>query len=104
MSQSPPDRYGMSDEQALEVEQATNDLGLNHMIVEDDPRHRDDFGERLRREAPDHPRKAREWSRLVAPDQGTGPHETSQAYATDVGRDDGDLSAEERAIHIEPYR
>src|SRR5687767_13122639 len=103
MSQSPPDRYGMSDEQALEVEQATSDLGLNHRIVEDDPRHRDSLDERLRREAPDHRRTPRGGNRLVAPDEGAGPHESSQAYATDVGRDDGDLSAEERAIRIEPY-
>ncbi|WP_449061331.1 DUF5709 domain-containing protein [Planomonospora algeriensis] len=41
---------------------------------------------------------------MVAPDEGAGPHEVAQAYATDVGRDGGDLSAEERAIRIEPYR
>ncbi|WP_326824317.1 DUF5709 domain-containing protein [Streptosporangium sp. NBC_01756] len=102
MSEMPADRKGLSDEQAVEVEEWTDDLGFNHEILEDDPGHQDTLDERLRREAPDHTRIPRGENRLVAPDEGIGPDETSEAYAEDVGADDGDLSAEERAIHIEP--
>ncbi|OUC95079.1 hypothetical protein CA984_19970 [Streptosporangium minutum] len=102
MSEMPPDRKGLSDEQAVEVEEWTDDLGLNHEIRADDPEHRDTLDERLWREAPDHERAPREENRLVAPDEGIGPDETSEEYARDVGADDGDLSAEERAIHIDP--
>lgn len=103
MSQMPPDRKGLSDEQAVEVEEWTDDLGLHHEIRPDDPEHRDTLDERLWREAPNHERRPpREEDRLVAPDEGIGPDETSEEYARDVGPDSGDLSAEERAIHIEP--
>ncbi|MER5322785.1 DUF5709 domain-containing protein [Streptosporangium roseum] len=102
MSEMPPDRKGLSDEQAVEVEEWTDDLGLNHEIREDDPEHRDTLDERLWREAPDRERAPRDENRLVAPDEGIGPDETSEEYARDVGADDGDLSAEERAIHIDP--
>lgn len=103
MTEKPPDREGLSDEQAIEVEGWTDDLGLHHEILPDDPEHRDTLDERLRREAPNRERRpAREEGRLVAPDEGIGPDETSEEYARDVGPDSGDLSAEERAIHIEP--
>lgn len=102
MSEMPPDREGLSDEQAVEVAEWTDDLGLNHEIVEHDDEHRDTLDERLRREAPDRERAPREDTRLVAPDEGLSPDETSEEYASDVGPDDGDLSAEERAVHIEP--
>ncbi|ACZ89585.1 DUF5709 domain-containing protein [Streptosporangium roseum] len=102
MSEMPPDRKGLSDEQAVEVEEWTDDLGLNHEIREDDPEHRDTLDERLWREAPERERAPRDENRLVAPDEGIGPDETSEEYARDVGADDGDLSAEERAIHIDP--
>ncbi|MEV7013110.1 DUF5709 domain-containing protein [Streptosporangium sp. NPDC051022] len=104
MSEMPPDREGLSDEQAIEVEGWTDDLGLHHEIVEDDPEHQDTLDERLWREAPERRHTPRGEDRLVAPDKGIGPDETSEAYATDVGPDSGDLSAEERAIHIEPDR
>ncbi|MBG0830708.1 hypothetical protein HS041_23385 [Planomonospora sp. ID67723] len=94
MSQLPPDRYGMSDEQSIEVEQATSDLGFNHQIVEDDPAHRDTLDERLRREAPERHRARHDEGRLVAP----GSEELQESYVTDV--DVHDLSAEERAVHI----
>ncbi|MFB9723765.1 DUF5709 domain-containing protein [Planobispora longispora] len=94
----------MSDEQSVEVEQATSDLGFNHEIVEDDPQHRDTLDERLRREAPERERAHRSEDRLVAPDAGIGPDWARESYAIDVGRDSGDLSAEERAIHIESDR
>ncbi|MGJ6964639.1 DUF5709 domain-containing protein [Streptosporangium sp. G11] len=102
MTETPPDRDGLSDEQAIEVQEWTDDLGLNHEIVEHDDGHRDTLDERLRREAPDRERVPRDETRLVAPDEGLSPDETSEEYASDVGRDDGDLSAEERAVHIEP--
>ncbi|MEV8636343.1 DUF5709 domain-containing protein [Streptosporangium sp. NPDC051023] len=99
----PPDREGLSDEQATEVEEWTDDLGFEHEIIEDDPAHQDTLDERLWREAPQQrERTPRAEDRLVAPDEGIGPDETSEAYATDVGPNGGDLSAEERAIHIEP--
>ncbi|MFI7539423.1 DUF5709 domain-containing protein [Streptosporangium sp. NPDC049376] len=102
MSEMPPDREGLSDEQANEVEEWTDDLGFEHEITPDDPEHRDTLDERLWREAPDRQHVPRPEDRLVAPDEGIGPDETSEEYATDVGPDSGDLSAEERAIHIEP--
>ncbi|GAA4219682.1 hypothetical protein GCM10023075_04120 [Streptosporangium album] len=99
----PADRKGLSDEQAVEVEEWTDDLGLHHEIREEAPGHQDTLDERLWREAPDRGRVPREEShRLVAPDKGIGPDETSEEYAEDVGADNGDLSAEERAIHIDP--
>ncbi|WP_436761829.1 DUF5709 domain-containing protein [Streptosporangium sp. V21-05] len=102
MTETPPDREGLSDEQAIEVEEWTDDLGLNHEIVEHDDEHQDTLDERLRREAPDRERVPRDGTRLVAPDEGLSPDETSEEYASEVGLDDGDLSAEERAVHIEP--
>lgn len=102
MTETPPDREGLSDEQAVEVAEWTDDLGLNHEIVEHDDEHRDTLDERLRREAPDRERAPRDDTRLVAPDEGLSPDETSEEYASEVGADDGDLSAEERAVHIEP--
>ncbi|MBB5966669.1 hypothetical protein [Planomonospora venezuelensis] len=88
----------MSDEQSIEVEQATSDLGFNHRILEDDPWHRDTLDERLRREAPERERVPREEGRLVAP----GSDEVQDSYITDVDRND--LSAEERAIRIDRGR
>ncbi|SNT09262.1 hypothetical protein SAMN05216276_102425 [Streptosporangium subroseum] len=102
MTEIPQDRGGLDDDQAVEVEEWNDDLGLNHEIVEHDDEHQDTLDERLWREAPERERAPREDMRLVAPDEGTGPDETSEEYASDVGSDDGDLSAEERAIHIEP--
>ncbi|WP_326642417.1 DUF5709 domain-containing protein [Streptosporangium sp. NBC_01755] len=102
MTEKPPDREGLSDEQAIEVEEWTDDLGLHHEILPNDPEHHDTLDERLWREAPNHERVPREENRLVAPDEGIGPDETAEEYARDVGPDSGDLSAEERAIHIEP--
>jgi hypothetical protein len=40
--------------------------------------------------------------RLVAPDEGTHGDDEKDEVATDVGRDGGDLSAEEAALHLEP--
>lgn len=98
MTENPPDRFGLSDEQEAEVEEWTDDLGLNHEIVEDDPSHPDTIAERMWREAPERERAPREEYRLVAPGEGSEGEE----LADDVGRDDGDFSAEERAIHLEP--
>jgi hypothetical protein len=38
--------------------------------------------------------------RLVAPDQGGGPDNDDELYATDVGIDGGAASAEEAAVHV----
>ncbi|MEU7000658.1 DUF5709 domain-containing protein [Nonomuraea sp. NPDC046570] len=105
MTEKPPDRYGLSDEQGIEVEEWADDLGLEHEIAEDDPSHSDTLDERLWREAPEGRRRVpREGHRLVAPDEGLGPDLESEEVGDDLGADDGDLSAEERAIHIERDR
>ncbi|WP_157246173.1 DUF5709 domain-containing protein [Nonomuraea typhae] len=97
---------GYSDEQEIEVQEWTDDLGLNHEIREDDPARGDTLGERLRRELPDGPeRDPRAGHRLTAPDEGLGPDEDDEEVGEDWGDEAGaDLSAEERAIHIEPDR
>lgn len=102
MTETPPDRHGLSDEQEIEVKEWTDDLGQNHEIVEDDPQHRDTIAERLWREAPERERAPREEHRLLAPDEGLGEDVESEEIADDLGADSGDFSAEERAIHIEP--
>ena len=40
--------------------------------------------------------------RLVAPDEGAHGDDEKDEVATDRGRDGGDLSAEEAAVHLEP--
>ncbi|GII65576.1 hypothetical protein Skr01_56610 [Sphaerisporangium krabiense] len=90
------------DEQLTEIEEWTDNLPIGYEITPDDPRQRDDLDRRLWREAPDRARSPREEHRLVAPDEGARPDRESEEYAEDLGADDGDLSAEERAIHIEP--
>lgn len=103
MTEQPPDRYGLSDEQQIEVEAATDDLGLSHRIEEDDPRHEDSLDERLWREKPDRAERAqRPEHRLTQPDEGLEPDVEGDEVGEDWGADDGDLSAEERAVHIDP--
>ncbi|MFE3452203.1 DUF5709 domain-containing protein [Nonomuraea sp. NPDC059194] len=102
MTETPPDRYGLSDEQEIEVEGWTEDLGADHVIEEDDPQHQDTVAERLWREAPDRERAPREEHRLVQPDEGLGADVESEEIGDDVGADSGDLSAEERAVRIDP--
>ncbi|MFG2077777.1 hypothetical protein SAMN05421874_11241 [Nonomuraea maritima] len=102
MTETPPNRYGMSDEQQIEVDEWTDDLGLRHEIVGDDPRHRDTLDERLRREAPERLREPRPKHRLTQPDAGAGADVEDEEVANDWGRDDDDLSAEERAVRIDP--
>lgn len=103
MSELPPDRFGMSDEQDIEVREWTDDLGLTHEIAEDDPRHEDTLDERLRRELPDdRPRRRRETHRLTQPDEGLAPDTEDEEIAEDWGSDDEGASAEERAVRIDP--
>ncbi|TMR23649.1 hypothetical protein ETD86_07365 [Nonomuraea turkmeniaca] len=93
----------MSDEQAIEVAEWTDDLGLHHEVVEDDPRRRDTLDERLRREAPDRLREPRSQHRLTQPDEGLEPDTEDEEIGEDWGDDDSsDLSAEERAVRIDP--
>ncbi|MEU4574733.1 DUF5709 domain-containing protein [Nonomuraea sp. ATR24] len=102
MTEQPPDRYGYSDEQGITVEEWTDDRGLNYEITEDDPRHRDSLDERLRRELPDRLRHApRPEHRLTQPDEGLEADAEDREIGSDWGEDGGDLSAEERAVHIE---
>ncbi|GAA2412084.1 DUF5709 domain-containing protein [Nonomuraea africana] len=102
MTETPPDRHGMSDEQEIEVEEWTDDLGQDHVIEEDDPQHQDTVAERLWREAPERERTPRDEHRLVSPDEGLEPDVESEEIGEDVGRDSGDLSAEERAVRVDP--
>jgi hypothetical protein len=101
MTETPPNRYGMSDEQEIEVMEWTEDLGLRHEVVGDDPRRRDTLDERLRREAPERLREPRPMHRLTQPDEGLEPDVEDEELGVDWGVDSGDLSAEERAIHID---
>ncbi|GAA3715723.1 hypothetical protein GCM10022224_096710 [Nonomuraea antimicrobica] len=102
MTETPPNRYGMSDEQEIEVREWTDDLGFRHEIVEDDPQHRDTLDERLRREAPERLRGPRPKHRLTQPDEGLAPDRESEEIGEDWVDDTDDLSAEERAVRIDP--
>ncbi|MFB4281477.1 MULTISPECIES: DUF5709 domain-containing protein [unclassified Nonomuraea] len=102
MTETPPNRYGMSDEQEIEVEEWTDDLGLTHEVAEDDPQHRDTLDERLRREAPERLREPRSKHRLTQPDEGLEPDRDDEEIGEDWGDDSDDLSAEERAVRIDP--
>ncbi|WP_336213378.1 DUF5709 domain-containing protein [Nonomuraea sp. LPB2021202275-12-8] len=101
MTELPPDRYGYSDEQEIEVAEWTDDHGLNYEIREDDPSHADTLDERLRREAPDKQRVRRPDHRLTQPDEGLGPDSEGRELGQDWGADSGDLSSEERAVRVE---
>jgi hypothetical protein len=93
----------MSAEQAIEVSEWSVDLGLRHEIVEDDPQHRDTLDERLRREAPERLHEPRPKHRLTQPDEGLEPDTDDEEIGSDWGDDDSeDLSAEERAVRIDP--
>ncbi|MGN9841735.1 DUF5709 domain-containing protein [Nonomuraea sp. H19] len=102
MTEKPPDRYGLSDEQEIEVSEWTEDLGLHHEVVDDDPRRRDTLDERLRREARDRLHEPRPRHRLTQPDAGLEPDTDDMEIAQEWGDDTDDLSAEERAIRIDP--
>ncbi|MFC5822229.1 DUF5709 domain-containing protein [Nonomuraea insulae] len=103
MTEKPPNRYGMSDEQEIEVEEWTDDLGFRHEIVEDDPQHRDTLDERLWRESKDRLHEPRPKHRLTQPDEGLEPDRDDEEIGEDYGGDDDDdLSAEERAVRIDP--
>ncbi|WP_223166295.1 DUF5709 domain-containing protein [Nonomuraea sp. SYSU D8015] len=102
MTEKPPDRFGLSDEQDIEVREWTEDLGLHHEVVGDDPRRRDTLDERLRREARDRLREPRPKHRLTQPDAGLEPDLEDEEIGEDWGVDDDDLSAEERAVRIDP--
>ncbi|TMR96791.1 hypothetical protein EJK15_21525 [Nonomuraea basaltis] len=92
----------MSDEQAIEVAEWTEDLGLRHEVVGDDPQHRDTLDERLHREARDRLREPRPKHRLTQPDEGLESDVEDEEIGDDWGDDSGDMSAEERAIRIDP--
>ncbi|WP_219467057.1 DUF5709 domain-containing protein [Nonomuraea rhizosphaerae] len=102
MSEQPPDRYGMADEQKTEVDEWTDDLGMNHEIREDDPAYEATLDERLRAELPDREKARRPGHRLTQPDEGLEPDVESEEIGEDQGMDDNDLSAEERAVRIDP--
>ncbi|MEO3794177.1 DUF5709 domain-containing protein [Nonomuraea sp. B10E15] len=102
MTEQPPDRYGYADEQEIEVAEWTDDLGLHHEVAEDDPRHRDTLDERLRREAPSRLHESRPKHRLTQPDEGLEPDTDDEELGVDQGGDTDDLSAEERAVRIDP--
>ncbi|MFC4006749.1 DUF5709 domain-containing protein [Nonomuraea purpurea] len=101
MTEQPPDRFGFADEQEIEVAEWTDDLGFRHEVVPDDPRVRDTLDERLRREAPEKLHRPRPKYQLIQPDEGTGPDTEDEEIGREYGSDD-DLSAEERAVRIDP--
>ncbi|MEU9889365.1 DUF5709 domain-containing protein [Sphaerisporangium sp. NPDC051017] len=94
-----PDDMG-DDEQLTQIEEWTDNLPIGHEIVEDEP---DEHGisRRVWQEAPERSHTPREEYRFVAPDEGAHPDVEHEEWAQEVGADDGDLSAEERAMHIE---
>ncbi|MCW2879960.1 MAG: hypothetical protein JWQ95_4060 [Sphaerisporangium sp.] len=96
-----PDDMG-DDEQLTEIGEWTENLPIGHEIAEEDSEDRNGISRRVWQEAPDRDRVPREEHRLVAPDEGAHSDVDSEEYAQEVGADDGDLSAEERAMHIEP--
>ncbi|GII80306.1 hypothetical protein Sru01_52880 [Sphaerisporangium rufum] len=95
-----PDDMG-DDEQQTEIEEWTDDLGLEHEIAEEHPETPEGISRRVWQEARDRRHVPREGHRLVAPDEGAHSDVDAEEYAREVGADDGDLSAEERAIHLE---
>ena len=101
MTEQPPNRHGYSDEQEIEVEEWTDDLGFRHEVIEDDPQHRDTLDERLRREAPERLHEPRPQHQLVQPDEGLEPDTEDEEIAEEYGSAT-DLPAEERAIRIDP--
>ncbi|UBU10850.1 DUF5709 domain-containing protein [Nonomuraea gerenzanensis] len=102
MTETPPNRHGMADEQEIEVTEWTDDLGLHHEVVEDDPQRRDTLDERLRREAPERLREPRPKHRLTQPDEGLEPDRDDEEIGVDYLDDNDDMSAEERAVRIDP--
>ncbi|MFC6084347.1 DUF5709 domain-containing protein [Sphaerisporangium aureirubrum] len=97
-----PDDMG-DDEQLSEIAEWTGDVRLGHNFEEEDPEHTGGISRRVRQEVPDRPPHAvRENMRLVAPDEGAHEDVDSEEFALYAGPDDDDLSAEERAMHIEP--
>ncbi|HEX4813450.1 MAG TPA: DUF5709 domain-containing protein [Nonomuraea sp.] len=101
MTETPPNRFGMSDEQEIEVAEWTDDRGLRHEVVDDDPQRRDTLDERLRREAPDRLREPRPKLRLTQPDEGLEPDRDDEELGELWPDDSDDLSAEERAMRID---
>jgi hypothetical protein len=97
-----PDDMG-DDEQQSEIEEWTGDVRLGHGVEAEDPGYEGGISRRVRQEMPDRPPRAlRENMRLVAPDEGAHADVDSEEYASSIGPDDNDLSAEERAMHIDP--
>lgn len=96
--------YDMGDDEQLsEIEEFTGDVRLGHHFETEDPAEAGSISRRVRQEVPDRPERAvRENMRLVAPDEGAHPDVDSEEYASSIGRDDDDLSAEERAMRIDP--
>jgi hypothetical protein len=93
----------MADEQDIEVREWTDDLGINHEVTEDDPQREATLDERLREELPDRRRERHlEEHRLTEPDEGAHPDTEDEAIGQDWGADREDLSAEERAVRIDP--
>lgn len=104
MTKNPNDPFDTDDEQELEYAEWNADLGDQHTIENADEDDRESFGERLDEELPDGPaREPREEHRLTDPDEGQGPDEESEMVGDDWGTDGGkDLSAEERAVRVDP--
>ncbi|MEV0583638.1 DUF5709 domain-containing protein [Nonomuraea sp. NPDC050310] len=106
MTKNPDDPFDTDDDQELEYAEWNTDLGRDHTIEQVDDGQRDSLAERLDQELPDGPsRVPREGHRLTDPDEGLGPDVEPELVGEDWGAEAGDdLSAEERAIHIEKER
>ncbi|MEU0571628.1 DUF5709 domain-containing protein [Nonomuraea sp. NPDC005983] len=101
MTEQPPDRYGYSDEQGIEVEEWNDDLGLRHEITENDPGHAYTLDERLRWEKPERAHAPRTGHRITQPDEGLASDTEKDEVGQDWGEDGGDFSAEERAVRVD---
>ncbi len=88
---SPPERPSHSWRGDTEFE-AREGESLDDRLAEEEP----DISDADLDRADAQPRAGR----LVAPDEGTHPHEERDEIATDVGRDGQAFSAEEAAIHV----
>ncbi|MEO3808956.1 DUF5709 domain-containing protein [Sphaerisporangium sp. B11E5] len=97
-----PDDMG-DDEQETQIAEWTGDVRLGHHFEAEDPEYSGGISRRVRQEVPDRPPRAvRQNMRLVAPDEGAHPDVVSEEYASSIGPDDDDLSAEERAMRVDP--
>ncbi|GAA4072160.1 hypothetical protein [Nonomuraea soli] len=101
MTELPPDRYGLSDEQEIEVEEWTTDLGERHEIAPDDPAEHESMDQRLREELPDRPERGSRERFQLTDDGLVETDEDLPAEERAMRVDDEDLPAEERGMRVD---